>query len=59
MTSINWQRWLQLAALKFSLKPAEFWQLSICEWRALVSGDLASSLDSSELAQLMTHFPDG
>lgn len=33
--ALPWAAWLRLACLRFGLAPAEFWRLSLKEWRAL------------------------
>lgn len=51
-----WAEWLRAGALAFGLKPAEFWRLSLAEWRALAGGGGAPS--ARELAALMRRHPD-
>lgn len=50
-----WSAWL-LAANAIGVTPAEFWRLSVKEWRALAGR--ATALAREDLDALMQRFPD-
>jgi uncharacterized phage protein (TIGR02216 family) len=52
-----WARLLAMAQ-KLCLAPAEFWRLSVREWRALVERH-EDALTRELLRELMQRFPDG
>ena len=33
----RWQAWFALGVIRFGLRPADFWSLSLAEWLALLS----------------------
>jgi uncharacterized phage protein (TIGR02216 family) len=45
------------AALRLGLAPADFWRLSLAEWRALTGGAVPV-LSRARLEALMARFPD-
>jgi uncharacterized phage protein (TIGR02216 family) len=49
---------LVAAALRLGLSPAEFWRLSLKEWRALNSPHLSEALSRSAFESLARKFPD-
>lgn len=51
----NWSAWL-LAACAAGLKPAEFWRLSVREWRALAAP--APQMGRDAFDALAARFPD-
>jgi len=51
-----WAEWLRAGAFALGLKPAEFWALSLAEWRALAGVGGAPTAD--ELKALMRAHPD-
>jgi hypothetical protein len=52
-----WRAMLKLAA-SFGVAPAQFWRLSLEEWRALVSAADASTLSRTAFNTLAERFPD-
>jgi uncharacterized phage protein (TIGR02216 family) len=56
MSMLPWSQLLQTAT-QLGLTPAQFWTLSILEWRALIGE--AHGLDRGRLDELSTAFPDG
>jgi uncharacterized phage protein (TIGR02216 family) len=53
-----WRRWLRLAA-GMNIAPAQFWRLSVVEWRALIGhGAGEAPLLRAELSALAARFPD-
>lgn len=54
-----WAEHLALANRTFHLTPAQFWALSVWEWRALLRAlDPAPGMDRASLQDLMAQFPD-
>jgi uncharacterized phage protein (TIGR02216 family) len=52
-----WAEWLRAGLFALGLTPADFWRLSLAEWRALAgAGDGAPTAD--ELRVLMRAHPD-
>jgi len=51
-----WSAWLK-AAFGFGLVPADFWRLSLKEWRALTAQG-ASPFDRAAFEALASQFPD-
>jgi len=45
-------------AIAAGLRPADFWSLSLKEWRWLVANN-GGSLTPKELSDLMKEYPDG
>ncbi len=57
MTAI-WAARLRLA-VRLGISPAEFWRLSVAEWRALTEAAPADpGMGRAALSDLMTQFPD-
>ena len=46
------------AAQSLAIPPAQFWRLSLCEWRALTSPLQTSSLPRVAFDALAQRFPD-
>lgn len=57
MSGTDWGAWLRLA-LQLGLAPADFWQLSLREWRLLTRSDQAHAMRRSEFEALARRFPD-
>ena len=53
----GWGDLMRLAALRFAIPPADFWALSLCEWRALAGG-AAPVLTRGGLDALLRAYPD-
>lgn len=49
---------LLAAGLRLGLTPAEFWRLSLKEWRALNAPQLGEALSRSAFESLARQFPD-
>jgi len=54
---MDWPAALRLA-VRLGLTPQAFWQLSLCEWRALTGGGAAPALDRAALDALLQRYPD-
>ena len=53
----SWPGLLRLATLRFGIAPADFWRLSLVEWRALVD-EPADTLNRAALDALARAWPD-
>jgi len=53
---MDWPAALRLA-VRLGLTPQAFWQLSLCEWRALTGGS-TPALDRAALDALLQRYPD-
>ena len=58
MKRMEWGRQLRLAAVHFSIPPAEFWQLSVWEWMQLSSQPIPKFMNHEDLQNLIEQFPD-
>ena len=63
-----WNRWLEIGLGVMGLRPKDFWNMTLVEWRAALVGfserhgagvRTAEAMGASELAALMRRFPDG
>lgn len=52
-----WNAWLR-AGLAVGLPPAQFWRLSLKEWRALVAPSEPAALDRAAFDMLIARYPD-
>jgi len=50
--------WLKTAVRGFGLSPREFWQMSVCDWLALIAGAGEHGMGREELGTLMNIYPD-
>jgi len=50
--------WLKTAVRGFGLTPADFWDMSVRDWLALLSGEGAQGLARTDLSILMNTYPD-
>ena len=57
MSRPDWQSALRAAA-RLGIAPAEFWRLSLIEWRAIAGPLDARPLTRRALAILMADYPD-
>ncbi|WP_417482982.1 phage tail assembly chaperone [Maricaulis sp.] len=57
MSRPEWLAALRLAA-RMGIAPAEFWRLSLIEWRALAGAHDARPLSRRALQILMADYPD-
>lgn len=59
MSMLPWPSLLK-QAVSLTLSPSAFWQISVAEWRALLTPDPASSggMSRANLTQLSQRFPD-
>lgn len=56
---MNWPALLRLAAARFGVAPAAFWQLSLAEWGALTAAAPApAALSRAEFERLAAAHPD-
>jgi Phage tail assembly chaperone protein, TAC len=56
MSVLPWRE-LILGANQMGIMPAQFWALSVFEWRALMGE--AQGLNGTRLSELIRDFPDG
>lgn len=59
--SPRWQAWFALGVIRFGLRPADFWALTLAEWLALAASlraNSASPPDRARLDALRAAYPD-
>lgn len=59
--SPRWQTWFALGVIRFGLRPADFWALTLPEWLALVSSLTTkpnAAPDRTRLDALRAAYPD-
>ena len=55
---IPWRDWLLFAVGALRLSPADFWSLTLGEWRWLSSNAPAAPMTIARLAELHRRYPD-
>jgi hypothetical protein len=55
---IPWRNWLMFAVSALRLSPADFWSLTLAEWRWLASLAPAPAMTADRLAELHRLYPD-
>lgn len=58
MTERTPWRAMLAAALRLGVTPADFWRLSLAEWRALVAPPQAETLSRAAFEAMARRFPD-
>ena len=59
--SERWQAWFALGVIRFGLRPADFWALSLAEWLALLASlkpRRSAPPDRARLEALRAAYPD-
>jgi hypothetical protein len=59
MAETHWAAWLRHAVVSLGLRPADFWALSLKEWRMLNPSARSETLSRNEFETLRQQFPDG
>lgn len=53
------ENWLKIATMQLGLSPAEFWVLSLKDWRALTQSNSTDILPRDVFETLRETYPDG
>jgi len=54
MDKTDWpfEAWLKIAVLQLGLSPAQFWEMSLLDWFALIQNSAPSAMSKNDLMKL-------